>query len=327
MANEFEALERKLALEKLITDQKRFDQLVSMEQVDPMGAIWIGLHYGEPHFFAGPICDPLLKGAAEQFKLPWRLIREVIPAPQGFFWFEKPPSIYEPKTGGRPMPLRAASWTIFHLQDPTIELPLDREVGEMPVRLPIRGGGDMQTAVGIILQFYSEIEPGMIRPLGFTSWRFGRTQLEIVADEFKRIDQYDPEMDLFAVGGRDNAAVAVAFQFISQKLLSLATFANPDRTVRRRLGRQFPTTTNPAVRVVTLRSRERLAYIPPEEHHEVAWQSAWWVGGHWRMNHCMRPKGHATGDCWHQPTYIQTYVKGPDTPVPPPPINLYKVER
>ena len=69
---EFEALEQQLRLLKMVRDPRNQKMFIG-DTMDSQGAVEIGLEYGQPHYFAPPICE-LLWEATLQFNLPWRLI-------------------------------------------------------------------------------------------------------------------------------------------------------------------------------------------------------------------------------------------------------------
>jgi len=345
--------------------------------MDSVGAAITSLRYGEPHYVAPAICD-FIRHATDQLRLPWTLMRELVPAPQGFMFFTRPPSEYrlppedddvpmvpersdsnlnsgpnraihalkglarrmdedggitpearETVWGQRPIPLRAFSWTVFDLpNDP----PRYDEFGTMildKIKIPLFGGGSVETAAGIVIQFYSEIRPGAIRPCGYTVWRFGRTQLDIAMDEHRRLGDKAGMDDPFLYGGSDNAAVGVTFLFLASKALAISPSAHMDRGTRRRLARDHPELTAPSVRVILLRRTDREGYIPPDDHVEIEWSCQWRVEGFWRRSHCMFPKQHRAGTCIHQPVWVNAHWKGPrDAPIKSPPETiLYNVKR
>jgi len=325
VAREFEALEKQIFIRDMIERADPFGQIeilsgkhVYSAGIHPITAL-AGIQ-SDPYYFAEPIAD-LLSRQADVEKDPWLLQPEMVPAPQGFFWFAKSVGEYhDPGLRGHntSIQIRAAAWTTYIVTERTPN-PKHPEVDNVKVRI-VR---DIASATGVAIHFFGEMQ-GKLVPAGYSLWAYGRSNLALAEVEWKLHGITEGTADPYTFGGRDAAVIACAWTFIQQELIQGIPTRGADRATRKRLERAGYKR-EPFVRVVRLRRHGTNEYISPERTAEIEYHCQWLVHGH-KRNHCMNPQLHREGGCRHQLIYIAPYWKGPeDQPPKPTQINLYNV--
>ena len=331
VAREFEALEKQIFLRDMVERANEVGELsfvigdhLYTAGIHPPSAL-AAIKYGDPYYFAEPIAD-LLSRQADVEKDPWVLQPEMVPAPQGFFWFAKSVGEYRDpglRRSTKPIQIRAAAWTIHKVTERRPN-PKNPEVDNIKIWVPSYGGGDVAEATGVVIHFFGEID-GKLVPAGYSVWSYGKDNLALAETEWKLHGITEGSQDPYTFGGRDAALIACAWTFIQQKLIFGVPTRGADRTTRRRLERAGYSP-EPFVRVVRLRRHKTNDYIPSENTAEIEYHCQWLVHGH-KRNHCMHPHLHREGGCRHQLIYIAPYWKGPeDQPPKPSQINLYNVK-
>lgn len=115
----------------------------------------------------------------------------------------------------------------------------------------------------------------------------------------------------------DTAPMVALHQFMNLKIVQVVDHRQL-RAERRRAEREKRKI--PMVKVVKLRKIEHHK-DGSETHHEVEWSCRWFVTGHWRNQWYPSIES-------HKPTYIESYVKGPDDkPLAPARKTIFKVAR
>jgi hypothetical protein len=79
------------------------------------------------------------------------------------------------------------------------------------------------------------------------------------------------------------------------------------------------------VRVVSLRKTEQQNRYEGDAG-SIEFTHRFIVNGHWRKQ-CMATMEHEGGRCWHRPTWIAPFIKGPDNKPLAMPQTIYNVMR
>jgi len=110
--------------------------------------------------------------------------------------------------------------------------------------------------------------------------------------------------------------------FMNSKLTTTTEFSLP-RQVRRRMETVVRPETS--VRVVSLRKTEQQNRYEGDAG-SIEFTHRFIVNGHWRQQ-CMATAEHEGGRCWHRPTWIAPFIKGPDNKPLAMPQTIYNVMR
>ena len=117
-------------------------------------------------------------------------------------------------------------------------------------------------------------------------------------------------------------AIAGTLIFMNSKLTTTTELPLP-RQVRRRMETVVrPETT---VRVVSLRKTEQQNRYEGDAG-SIEFTHRFIVNGHWRKQ-CMVTAEHENGRCWHRPTWIAPFIKGPNNKPLAMPQTIYNVMR
>jgi hypothetical protein len=259
-----------------------------------------------PYYWEPRIAEQIRQATNElrDDPLGWPLTREMLPAPQGFFYSDTP------LNEGMPKKVRAVGWTIaYELGFDSYPSPTTPGRMRANVVVPLHGGGDMNEAKGIVVTFWSEDTNRAIRPTGLLVWAFGVSSAEL----FKRSGQSRELSDSL---GEQPEILASMLAFIRQRIV-VAGHAMPVSSVmRKRIEREHPEHV-PAVRVITLRRIQSADYHAPTESTGRHLTVQFRVRGFWRHNHCFNPHGHAEAEtsgagCMdHGSVYVNPHWRGP----------------
>lgn len=144
-----------------------------------------------------------------------------------------------------------------------------------------------------------------------------RERGEIVASDDNEVDsQFDTALEYRI------KAFAGTLIFMNSKLTTTTEFSLP-RQVRRRMETVVRPETS--VRVVSLRKTEQQNRYEGDVG-SIEFTHRFIVNGHWRKQ-CMVTAEHENGRCWHRPTWIAPFIKGPNNKPLAMPQTIYNVMR
>ncbi len=143
-----------------------------------------------------------------------------------------------------------------------------------------------------------------------------RGEFEFVDDDNEVDSQHDTALEYRM------KAIAGALIFLNSKLTTTTEVSLP-RQVRRRMQTVVHPETN--VRVVALRKSEQGNRYEGDSG-SIEFTHRFIVNGHWRKQ-CMATAEHENGRCWHRPTWIAPFIKGPENKPLAVPQTIYNVLR
>lgn len=301
IADYSEALERQIALARYISSAagQRFRQEV-LQTTSP--ASEFALTYGQPYYWAPPICELLQTTAPTLPEVTFQ--PALLPSLFGFWWFAAPLAL--PLTSfnnGAPFndQLAAISWCPVYWAE-----------GDSTQRMIPLSGGEPEQVDAVVLDFYGPAM-GKLLPIATWQWKAGESLTEALRRE------RDMDAPLLPARVRRMQYFAAGLLFLAQRILQ-TTHQPAARSTRRRLA-HAGVPDAPLIRVVELRERAATTG-PAAAHAPVAWSCRWIVTGHWRQQAC----GPARRE--RRPRWILPYLKGPgDRPLRPPGTKLFAVIR
>lgn len=274
----------------------------------------VAANNGEAYWWEPNICG-LIETVAPAMP-PWVMTREALPAPSGFFWFDRP---IKTSSGRR---IKAFFWGLIKLHPD-----YDNGPKEKASMLAVQGISarpeDMMTARGVAATTLEDgagepmlvmdrtkfppepiyTNPRWERPKSTVMWSFDRGSEDIIETNLNpALNELDDSGDGNAAG--ETQVLAACFAFLQQRFLTKHRQKITQRGAVRRLAKA--NIHHPEVRVVALRKAfARASGADRMSGDPVNWSCRWIVQGFWR-NQWM-PSTNS-----HQPIYILPYMKGPD---------------